>query len=274
VSALIGCLAAFASILGGLASNMRRRECVLRRVEPSVDRESRPLRVGRWTLPRARLVLMLIGGVVGLAMAGAAGIPLGAAIAWIGSTAVSRKRSMRTAGVRDEQLADAVRAIAAGLRAGLSVPQSLAYAADEAESPLGSSLRDLVDDLEVGVPLDDALASWSSSMASDDARLLAGVLRLHRRSGGDLPPVLDQVATTLRERRAAAREIRALTAQARLSGSILGLLPIGFFAFLWLTSRRDIEGAFRNPAGVGAIAIGLTLEAVAFLWIKRLLEVR
>ncbi|MDP9275495.1 MAG: type II secretion system F family protein, partial [Chloroflexota bacterium] len=70
---------------------------------------------------------------------------------------------------------------------------------------MGSSLRDLVDGLEVGVPLDDALVSWSSSMASDDARLLAGVLRLHRRSGGDLTPVLDQVATTLRERRAAAR---------------------------------------------------------------------
>jgi tight adherence protein B len=274
VSALIGCLAAFASILGGLAPNMHRRERVLRRVDPSVDRDIRPFRLGRPTLPRVRLMLMLIGGVVGLAMAGTAGIALGAAIAWIGSTAVSRRRSMRTDAARDEQLADSVRAIAAGLRAGLSVPQSLAYAADEAESPLGSSLRDLVDGLDVGVPLDDALESWSSSMASDDARLLAGVLRLHRRSGGDLPLVLDEVATTLRERRAAAREIRALTAQARLSGSILGLLPIGFFAFLWLTSRRDIEGAFRNRAGVGAIAIGLTLEGIAFLWIKRLLEVR
>src|SRR5439155_10271356 len=152
--------------------------------------------------------------------------------------------------------------------------QALAHAADEAETPLGASLRELVDGLGVGVPLDDALASWSSSVCTDDARLLSGVLRLNRRSGGDLPPVLDQVATTLRERRAAAREVRALTAQARLSGTILGLLPIGFLAFLWLTSRRDIRGAFHDPAGVAAVALGLTLEAIAFVWIKHLLEVR
>src|SRR5439155_19943870 len=115
--------------------------------------------------------------------------------------------------------------------------------------------------------------SWSSSMGSDAARLLAGVLRLHRRSGGDLPPVLDEVATTLRERRAAAREIRALTAQARLSGSILGLLPIGFFAFLWLTSRRDIEGALGTPAGLASVLLGLGLEVGAFFWIRALLVV-
>ncbi len=73
---------------------------------------------------------------------------------------------------------------------------------------------------------------------------------------------------TLRERRSAAREVRALTAQARLSGAILGLLPIGFFAFLWMTSRGNIEGAFDSPIGIGAVVVGLTLEGVAFLWIR------
>jgi tight adherence protein B len=217
---------------------------------------------------------MLIGSIGAFALVGTVGIPIGVGIGWVVSFQVARRRSMHVAGLVDEQLADAVRGIAAGLRAGLSVPQSLAYAADEAETPLGTSLRELVDGLDVGVPLDDALASWSSSVGTDDARLLSGVLRLNRRSGGDLPPVLDQVATTLRERRTAGREVRALTAQARLSGTILGLLPVGFFAFLWLTSRRDIQGAFRDPAGVGAVALGLTLEAIAFVWIKHLLEVR
>ena len=94
-------------------------------------------------------------------------------------------------------------------------------------------------------PLDDALRAWTEEVDTDDARLIAGVLGLHRRSGGDLPSVLDQVVETLRERRAAVREVRALTAQARLSGTILGVLPFGFFAFLWLTSRSDIEGALR-----------------------------
>ena len=88
-------------------------------------------------------------------------------------------------------------------------------------------------------------------------------------AGATCPTTLDQVASTLRERHAAAREVRALTAQARLSGTILGVLPVGFFAFLWITSRNEIEGAFRSPAGVGAIGLGLVLEGLAFLWIRR-----
>ena len=53
-----------------------------------------------------------------------------------------------------------------------------------------------------------------------------------------------------------------------------GVLPVGFFAFLWITSRNEIEGAFRSPAGIGAIALGLMLEGLAFVWIRHLLEVR
>jgi hypothetical protein len=52
------------------------------------------------------------------------------------------------------------------------------------------------------------------------------------------------------------------------------VLPFGFFAFLWLTSRSEIEGAFRSPAGLAAITVGLVLEGLAFLWIRHLLEVR
>jgi Flp pilus assembly protein TadB len=67
--------------------------------------------------------------------------------------------------------------------------------------------------------------------------------------------------------------VHALTAQARLSGLILGLLPIGFFAFLWLTSRRDIQGALATPVGLGSVTLGLLLEGGAFLWIRRILEI-
>ncbi len=148
------------------------------------------------------------------------------------------------------------------------------YAAAEATPPLDHSLAELATDLEMGVPIERALRGWSDEVDTEDARLLTGVLDLHRRSGGDLPAVLDQVAQTLRERRDAAAEVRGLTAQARLSGTILGVLPLGFFAFLWLTSRSEIQSAVATPAGLMAIGVGLTLEALAFVWIRSLLEVR
>jgi tight adherence protein B len=213
-----------------------------------------------------------------LAMAGFFAFgPIGAAIGLAAALVARRlggRRSRRAASaLRDEQLADAVGALTSAIRAGLSVPQALAYTAQEAEPPLRGDLESLVRDLDGGVPSADAVVSWTERVGTDDARLLGSVLELHRRTGGDLPVVLDQVAATIRERVAAGREVRALTAQARLSGLILGLLPIGFFAFLWLTSRREIEGALGTRAGMLSVGLGLAMEAGAFLWIRRLLEV-
>jgi len=200
-------------------------------------------------------------------------LPLGATAGVALRRAVRRRADGKRRAVRDEQLADAVGSVSAALRAGLSVPQAFGYTAGETPPPLGDALSEVTRDIDLGLPMETAVARWARAVGTDDARLFAGVLRLHRRSGGDLPSVLDQVAATLRERRAAAREVRALTAQGRLSGAILGFLPIGFFAFLWLTSRSDIEGAFRSPAGLVAIGVGLTMEGLAFLWIRHLLEV-
>jgi tight adherence protein B len=222
----------------------------------------------------SRVAWVAAGAIGGWVVVGPVAAAAGAIAAGVAHAMRGRRASRRRAVAIDEAMADAVRAIAAGLRAGLSVPQALRFAASEATPPLDATLAELVDAAEVGEPLDDAIHRWAVRVGTDDARLVEGVLGLHRRSGGDLPRVLDRVAETLRDRRAIAREVRALTAQARLSGTILGLLPIGFFAFLWLTSRRDIEGAFRTSAGLTAFAVGAALELLAFLWIRRLLEVR
>jgi len=186
---------------------------------------------------------------------------------------IERWRVARRADLVQGQLADAISAIAAGSRAGMSLPQAVGLAGEQVPEPLGGSLRAVVDATRLGVPLEDALDRWVATIAVPDVRLAAAVLRLHRRTGGALAPVLEGLARTLRERRAAVREVRSLTAQARLSGAILGLLPIGFFLFLLLTSRRDMVMALGSPLGRTAIASGLVLETAAFLWIRRLLRV-
>lgn len=171
------------------------------------------------------------------------------------------------------QLADAVSAIASGSRAGLSLQQAVELAAEQVPSPLGPSLREVADRAALGSPLDDALERWATAVPVPDVRLAAAVLRLHRRTGSALPPLLEGLARTLRERAAVTREVRSLTAQARLSGAIMGLLPIGFFAFLWLTSRRDVVAALHSSAGRTAVVAGLVLQGLAFVWIRRLLRV-
>jgi len=172
----------------------------------------------------------------------------------------------------DGDLGDVVAAVAAALRAGLSLPQALSYAAEEAEGPIRPRLEETVGRVRYGEPLDVALSRWAAGGGEDD-RLVCAALLMHRRTGGDLPTVLDRIAATLRERAAARAELRSLTAQARLSGAVLGLLPVGFFLFLALTSPGDVAAALRSPGGRAAIAAGLALQAVAFAWIRRILRV-
>jgi tight adherence protein B len=231
----------------------------------------RPLRSAR--SPNPMLLVAATALVVGVALGPLTGLGSFAGTIVIAHL-VRRRRRSRQRQRAAEQIADAVGALSAGLRAGLSLPQAFAYARDEAEEPLRSELADLVDAIDTGTPVSEALDGWADAHGSEDARLIAGVLDLHRRSGGDLPIVLDGLAGTLRERRAAHREVRALTAQARLSGVILGMLPIGFFAFLLLTSRREMLDAIGTPLGGTSLGVGLGLELLAFLWIRHLLEVR
>ena len=163
--------------------------------------------------------------------------------------------------------------IAAGLRAGRSLRQSFELAAAEIDPPIGPSFDRIGDRVELGDPMDDAVDAWAAEISGADARLAAGVLRLHRRSGGALAATLEELASTLRARRSAARELRSLTAQARLSANILGLLPLGFFAFLSVVARDDMVAAITTPAGSLAIVLGLVLQAGAYVWIRSLLRI-
>jgi tight adherence protein B len=145
--------------------------------------------------------------------------------------------------------------------------------AAEVGPPLGPLLGEAVDRVALGIPVDEALTTLAEAVGGADARLVVGVLALHRRVGGAMATSLEDLVRTLRARRDGARELRSLTAQARLSAAILGLLPIGFFLFLSVVARRDVEAAYRTTVGASAIAIGLALQAAAFLWIRRLLRV-
>ncbi len=267
-------LSAAAALFGGAAARMERHEGVVSSLAPAPAAAlpaSRKLRrIAPWL---ARLLIGVAGAALGMALAGPPGFVAGAAVGFVVPTLRARRAMARRDQRMEEQLVDAVRAVAAGLRAGRSLTQALGFAAEEAEAPLSTVWQDVVDRTRFGVPLDEALEGWVAGEPTRDALLVVSVLRLHRRTGGDLPTVLDRLARTLQERRAAATDVRSLTAQARLSGAILGLLPIGFFLFLSATSRKEIVAAYHSTTGMAAIGIGLAMQGAAFLWIRRLLRV-
>jgi tight adherence protein B len=266
-------LASLPGLFAAVAADLVERERV--RVRAGVRRRERGWGGAgrRLRAPTLRALGALGGIVVGVSVAGLPGAVMGGIAAIIIPLVRARRKMARRAEMMEEQLGQAVSVIAAGLRTGLSLLQAISLSADEVGAPLGATLRGLADRVSLGVPFPRSLDGWVAEVGVPEARLMAGVLSLQRRTGGDLPVVLDRLARTLRDRQAAAREVRSLTAQARLSGAILGFLPIGFFLFLSVTSRRDIAAAYHSSTGATAIVAGLLMQGAAFLWIRRLLRV-
>jgi tight adherence protein B len=268
---LIAIAAVTAGFSLGVAIEVRGHEALLSHLTGPATPRPRFSRLGSFTADRTTIVVgvAIVGWVVWHVAGAVVAVSLVAAVPRIRQ----RRETSRRASLLEDQLAEAVTSLSAALRAGMSLSQAIGYIAAEGTEPLASTFRRASDRIGLGLSLEDALGRWEAETPGADARLVAGVLRLHRRTGGELPVVLDQLATTLDERRAAMQEVHALTAQARLSGAILGFLPIGFFLFLSVTSRDQIDAAFRTPAGIASVVIGLTLQGLAFVWIRRLLRV-
>ena len=263
-------LAVLAASLVALAASRERAAAVLSALEP----KAHPSDVGA-RLPVGPLIVggAAAAGFVGYRLAGVAGSLAAIAAVAVAPRVVRRRRARLLERRMQEHLAEAVALIATAMRSGRSLLQAIEVSADELDPSVGATFRRLVDRTELGDAMDEAIDAWAAELGGPDARLVAGVLKLHRRTGGSLSTTLEELAGTLRSRRSAAREVESLTAQARLSATILGLLPIGFFLVLSVVARGDLEAAYETPAGVASIGLGFALQGAAYLWIRGLLRV-
>jgi tight adherence protein B len=227
---------------------------------------------------RLRASVLAIGLATFLGFIGgqAAG-PLGLIAGGIGGAAiptVAHRRGARLrAEVMERQLAELAESAALAVRSGLSVGQAVEFAHREAEPPMREAVGGLVAQQRLGTPFDVAVERFGDAIGTDDARLLAVILGVHAKAGGNLAGALDEVTATIRHRVALRRELRALSAQGRISGLILASLPIAFSVVLAATSRAKLAPIYASPAGMAMVASGLMMEALAFLWIRRLLRV-
>jgi tight adherence protein B len=209
----------------------------------------------------------------GFALAGIPGAVLGVVASVVADRALGRRRMHKRAEALELQLSELVEASALAVRGGASVAQAVEIAALEVQDPMASIVSAVVAQQRLGEPFDWALDGLAATLGTEDARLYVMVMGIHHRTGGNVAGPLHEVAETIRHRIAVRRELRALTAQGRISGVVLGILPIAFFVVLSATSHRELAPVYRSPAGAAMIVGGLLLEGLAYLWIRRLLRV-
>ena len=170
----------------------------------------------------------------------------------------------------EEQLADNLDVLAGAMRTGHSTMGALSVMVDSAIEPSKSEFRRVLQDEQLGVPLDDALMVMARRMQSYDAEQIAMVMRLQREAGGNTAEVLDRVAEVIRGRMELRRLVEVLTAQARISRWILTGLPIFVLLALAFTGGDYLEPMTSTLVGKIALGVGAIMVFIGSFWIKQI----
>ena len=215
-------------------------------------------------------VLMLL---LAVALLGPLGVVAGPALvigggrAWLGVRAQKRQREMEAA------LPRLLQAVANGLRAGHALGQSLEMAAAQETSPLGTEVQAAVSQMRLGLPLEDVLEELAADLDLSELSLAVTAISVQRQVGGNLAEVLDRIQGTLRERLRIANEVRTLTAQGRMSGWIVSLLPVAIGVLTSLIDPGFIQPLFSTTIGHIMLGAACVLELIGALVIRQMVQV-
>jgi tight adherence protein B len=172
-----------------------------------------------------------------------------------------------------DQLPDNLQVIASAMRAGQTFVGAMRAVLDDAPEPSKRELRRAVMDEQLGIPLSDALGQVTVRMKSEDFQHIAIVASLQRETGGNTAEVVDLVAETVRERIEIRRMVRGLTAQGRLSGGVLSLLPVGLLMLVSLMNPTYVHPLFHTTAGLVALGVGIGLVVIGGLVMRRIVDI-
>ena len=256
----------------GLTSRMAERGGLLVKVERLLEQANLPLR------PAEALFFYGAGvGLVGAVMVFSAptlavGLIFAALVAVIPIVVVRQLRKRRLKAF-EAQLPDTLNLLSGSLRAGYSFLQGLEAVAQETTDPMARELRRVLAEARLGRPLEDALADVAVRMQSTDFDWSVMAIRIQREVGGNLAELLQTVAETMVERSRLRGEVKALTAEGRISGVIMGLLPVGLGLFMFTASPDYIDDLFQSVTG-WAMVVGSVVMAIAgFGWIQKIIKI-
>lgn len=184
-----------------------------------------------------------------------------------------RLKAERRSNKFTELFPDALSIIARSLRAGHSFPTAIQLVGQEVPSPLGPLFRTAYDQQQFGLRMIDALTRMNERIDSLDLRFFTTVISINNDIGGNLSELLDKLAVTIRERLRIRRQVRVYTAQGRLSGYVLGALPVVSFAIFGMLSPEYEITLIREPMGRYVLAFAAFMQLAGLLMIRKIIRI-
>ncbi|MBO7146272.1 MAG: type II secretion system F family protein [Lentisphaeria bacterium] len=170
----------------------------------------------------------------------------------------------------NEQLEDALLSISSSLKAGFSINQALEVIASENRKPISVEFSLLIQELRLGVSLDEALNKMSNRLQCQDFELVAVSIMTARQTGGELTATLERLAAVIRERVRITGRIRALTAQGRMQAVIIGLMPLALFLAMMNIAPDMMNAFFKTVPGILCLIAVIILDITGFLVIRKI----
>ena len=171
------------------------------------------------------------------------------------------------------QLGDCLMMVANAMRAGFSFLQAMELVSKEMEPPMSDEFKHVMRDINLGASVERALDDMDKRVSSPDFSLVVTAVLIQQQVGGDLAHILDTISDTIQDRIRMRREIHTLTAQGRMSGYVLGVLPFALGAFISVVNPGYIEPLFTEKLGQIAIGIAVFMVIVGFIVIQRIVNI-
>jgi tight adherence protein B len=173
-----------------------------------------------------------------------------------------------------QQLPFALDLMKSSLEAGHSLNRGLQLTVQEFGDPLGSEFRTVLEQTRIGLPLPRALEDMIKRVPEDDLRLLVVAIKVQTEVGSSLASIVGRLSEIVRTRQRLRLQIRALTAQSRMGGMIVGMLPAIVLAAFSLVQPGYAQTLFTDPTGIKILKFAIILDALAFIVIRRLLKLK
>jgi tight adherence protein B len=280
LEALSGETLTTASIARDLSpARMPRLNALLARLGPGQRMERFISASGVAVSPAELILVSLMLGALGLFLPGLFGKPpifglaLGLGLAVLPGWRVARRRNQRIQRI-ERQFPEVLDLMGRAMRAGLAFPSAVKMVAEEMADPLGHDFRILFDEMNYGVPTNDALAHLAERVPVPDVSYFVVAVMIQRESGGNLAELLDKISVIVRDRLKLLGDIRSLSAEGRLSAMILTCLPFGVGLMVNIVNPDFMAVLWSDPMGIRMVGLAMFMMILGILWMRSIIRIR
>lgn len=252
-------------------------QAYIEKLDRTLAQSDVPMKVGEFLMLRVLLVLIAFGITQLFTANFAIALGVGALFSIIHIPLLALKRSMRI-NKFVLQLAEFLILITNSLRAGQTFLQGVDIASKESPNPIGMEFRQLLKETNLGVPVEQAFDNMLLRIPSEDLKIVMSAFSIQRQVGGNLADIMEQVAAMIRQRIQIQGQIKVLTTQGKLSGAIVGLLPVGLGTVITMLNYKYMARLWTITPETGAtgpimLGIGIFMELLGCFVIYKICDI-